>query len=38
LFFKAHLEADADAANQLTADGLKPLLRGPVTDVEVLTR
>lgn len=38
LFFKARLQADAAAATQLTAAGLKPLLRGAVTDVEVLTR
>ena len=38
LFFNAHLKADAEAAKQLTADALKPYLRGAMNNVEVLSK
>jgi predicted dienelactone hydrolase len=38
LFFDAHLKADTVALDSMTADALKPYLRGSVTDVEVLTK
>jgi len=38
LFFDAHLRGAAEAEAKLTAAGLKPFLRGGVTDVEVLAK
>lgn len=38
LFFAAHLCDSADTAARITADGLKPFLRGGIAGVEVLTK
>jgi hypothetical protein len=37
-FFDLHLKGDAGAAKRLSQDGLKPLLRGDIDSVEVLSK
>ncbi|MFM7807224.1 MAG: hypothetical protein ACKPEA_04745, partial [Planctomycetota bacterium] len=37
-FFDAHLKGDADATKRLSVEGLKPLLRGSIDKVEVLSK
>ncbi|MFM8733151.1 MAG: prolyl oligopeptidase family serine peptidase [Phycisphaerales bacterium] len=37
-FFDIHLRGDTDAANRLTADGLRPFLRGDIDGLEVLSK
>jgi hypothetical protein len=38
LFFDAHLKDAGEAAQGLTVEDLRPLLRGAVTEVEVLSK
>ena len=37
-FFDVHLRGDADAAKRLSVESLKPLLRGSIDKVEVLSK
>ena len=37
-FFDLHLKSDATAAQRLTVEGLRPLLRGEINAVEVLRK
>jgi len=37
-FFDVHLRGEADAAKRLSVEGLKPLLRGSIDKVEVLSK